>query len=80
VAAILLVMEVKMKWVLNIVSILLILVGIVWILQGVNILLGSFMSGQIQYTYYGLVLDLIGIALLVLTNRRPKATDDKKRP
>ena len=69
-----------MKMVLNVIGVLLILVGIVWILQGINVLPGSFMSGQIQYTYYGLVLDLIGIAILVFTNRRPKATDDKKRP
>ncbi len=69
-----------MKWVLNIIGVLLILVGIVWILQGINVLPGSFMSGQIQYTYYGLVLDLIGTVLLVFTNRRSKAANDKKRP
>jgi hypothetical protein len=36
-----------MKTALNVLGGILILVGIVWILQGVNLLPGSFMSGQI---------------------------------
>jgi uncharacterized membrane protein len=62
-----------MKWVFNTIGILLVLVGLVWILQGVNILPGSFMTGQIQYAYYGVVLDVVGVVLLVLANRRSKA-------
>ena len=62
-----------MKWVMNILGILLVLVGIVWILQGVNILPGSFMTGQIQYAYYGVLLDVVGVVLLVLANRRSQA-------
>ncbi len=61
-----------MRWVFNILGILLVLVGIVWILQGVNILPGSFMTGQIQYAYYGIVLDMVGVVLLALANRRSK--------
>jgi hypothetical protein len=63
-------MEAVMKVVLNILGVLLILVGIVWILQGLNILMGSVMSGNIQWTIIGLVLDVVGIALLVYANRR----------
>jgi hypothetical protein len=59
-----------MKWVLNIVAVILVLVGLVWILQGLNILLGSFMSGNLLYTALGLVLDVIGIVMLYLANRR----------
>ena len=59
-----------MKWVLNIVGVLLILVGIVWILQGINILLGSFMSGQPLYAGLGIVLAIIGAFLLYFANRR----------
>jgi len=59
-----------MKWVLNILGVLLILVGIVWILQGINILLGSFMSGQPLYAVLGIVVAIIGIFLLVFANRR----------
>ncbi len=59
-----------MRVVLSILGVLLALVGIVWILQGFNILLGSFMSGQILYAILGLVLAIIGIGLLVYANRR----------
>ena len=59
-----------MKWVLNIVAVLLILMGLVWILQGLNILLGSFMSGNLLWTGIGLVLDVIGLVMLYLANRR----------
>jgi len=59
-----------MKWILNILGVLLILVGIVWILQGINILLGSFMSGQPLYAVLGIVVAIIGIFLLVFANRR----------
>jgi len=59
-----------MKWVLNIIGVLLFLVGLVWILQGLNVLPGSFMSGKLLYTALGLVLDVVGVVMLVLTNRR----------
>jgi hypothetical protein len=61
-----------MKWVLNIVGVLLILAGSVFILQGVGILPGSFMSGQIQWAFNGSMAALIGIELLVFANRRRK--------
>ena len=59
-----------MKWVLNIIGVVLILVGIVWILQGINVLPGSFMTGNLLYTYLGIGLDVIGILILYFTNRR----------
>lgn len=58
-----------MRWIWNILGVLLILIGIVWILQGINVLPGSFMSGHIQYTYLGAVVDVIGLVLLIYTNR-----------
>jgi hypothetical protein len=58
-----------MKWVLNILGVLLILAGIVWILQGINVLLGSFMSGQPLYAVLGIVVAIIGVFLLVFANR-----------
>lgn len=61
-----------MKFILNIVGILFILTGLVWILQGINILPGSFMTGQIQYAVYGLIAAVIGIGMLIFANRRPK--------
>ncbi|MGD0006589.1 MAG: hypothetical protein ABSE06_20440 [Anaerolineaceae bacterium] len=69
-----------MKWFLNILGGLLALVGVVWILQGVNVLPGSFMSGQSLYAVLGLVLAVIGGTLLFLANRRPKLPGEKNRP
>jgi hypothetical protein len=51
---------------------LLILLGIVWILQGLNILPGSFMTGQIQWAYRGGLMAILGGALLLFTRRRPR--------
>jgi len=59
-----------MKWVLNIVAVILVLVGLLWILQGVNVLPGSFMSGNPLYAALGLVLDVIGLGLFYFANRR----------
>ena len=45
-------------------------VGCVWFLQGINILPGSFMTGQTQWAIYGGILFVVGIGLLVKANRR----------
>jgi hypothetical protein len=58
------------KIVLSIIGILLILAGGVWFLQGINILPGSFMTGQIQWAVYGAIAVIVGIGLLVVANRR----------
>ncbi len=63
-------MEVTMKIVLSILGVLLVLIGIVWILQGLNILLGSVMSGQIQWAIIGVLAAIIGAALIYYANRR----------
>jgi len=44
--------------------------GGVFILQGVNILPGSFMTGDIRWAYRGAVLAAIGIALFLLARRK----------
>jgi drug/metabolite transporter (DMT)-like permease len=59
-----------MKWLLNIIGAILILVGIVWFLQGINILLGSFMSGDPLYSLLGILLVVVGMIILAFTNRR----------
>jgi len=65
-----------MKIFLNIISVLLILVGSVWFLQGINVLPGSLMSGQIQWAIYGGIAVIVGIGLVVFANRR-KVTPPK---
>ena len=59
-----------MKIILSIIGVLLILAGGVWFLQGINVLPGSFMTGQIQWAIYGGLAIVIGIGLLVFANRR----------
>ena len=44
-------------------SVLLILVGAIWFLQGINILPGSFMTGQIEWAVAGVISAAIGIGL-----------------
>jgi len=41
------------------------LIGIIWVLQGVNILPGSFMTGDPKWAAYGGGLALLGVVLLV---------------
>jgi len=56
---------------LQLVGIALILVGIVWILQGVGILPGSMMSGRPLYSWLGLGVAAIGVIMLLYSSRRP---------
>ena len=63
-----------MRWVMNILGAILILIGAVWILQGVNVLLGSFMSGRPLYAGLGVLAALVGVGLLVWANRKPGET------
>ena len=53
----------------NVFGVILILVGCIWVLQGVNILPGSFMTGQMKWAAYGAIAIVIGIALLLMNRR-----------
>jgi len=66
-----------MRIFLSIISALLILVGIVWILQGINVLGGNAMSGQIQFAIYGGIAAIVGIVLAVFANRRKASVPQK---
>ncbi len=59
-----------MKIILTIIGVLLILVGGVWILQGVNVLPGSFMTGQIRWAIYGGIAVVAGILLIVRAQKK----------
>ena len=45
---------------------LLIVVGLIFFLQGINILPGSFMTGQTKWAVYGAVMIIAGIVLVTL--------------
>jgi hypothetical protein len=57
------------KVLLNTVGALLACCGIVWILQGVNVLPGSFMTGQIRWAVIGGVALAAGIGLIAFARR-----------
>ncbi len=58
-----------MTVILRIIGALFIFAGGVWFLQGIGVLPGSFMTGQIQWAIYGAVAVVVGIGLLVYANR-----------
>jgi uncharacterized membrane protein HdeD (DUF308 family) len=61
-----------MSWLsklLNMVGGLAVFFGAVWILQGVNILPGSFMTGQIKWAVYGAITLVVGVVLLIVAKR-----------
>ena len=62
-----------MKIVKTIVGVAMLLAGILWTLQGANIVGGSVMSGQSQWLYIGIVVGLAGLALLYWTHLRRRA-------
>jgi hypothetical protein len=59
-----------MRITLNVLGALLVLFGGVWFLQGINVLPGSFMTGQIRWAVYGGIAVVAGIVVLVAANRR----------
>lgn len=48
-------------------GVLCVLMGVVWIFQGINVLPGSFMTGDINWSYRGGVLAAAGLVLLVIS-------------
>jgi len=61
-----------MRIVLNVVGVLLLVVGAVWFLQGVNVLPGSFMTGQTQWAVYGAIAFVAGAVVLYSARRRSR--------
>lgn len=53
-----------MKIALNVVGAVLMLFGAVWFLQGINLLPGSFMTGQMQWAVYGGIAFVAGIVAI----------------
>jgi hypothetical protein len=58
-----------MRTLMTIVGALLVLMGGVWILQGINVLPGSFMTGQTRWAVNGAVAAVVGVVLLVVARR-----------
>ena len=59
-----------MKTLLNIIAIILILTGGTFFLQGINVLPGSYMTGDPQWVIIGGVMVVVALGLLLWANRR----------
>jgi hypothetical protein len=63
-----------MRIFLNVVGAVLVIFGAIWFLQGINVLPGSFMTGQIRWAVYGGIAVAVGIALLLTARRTRRKT------
>ena len=68
-----------MCWVLRAFGVVLCLLGSIWLLQGLNVLPGSFMSGQSFWAGAGLVTLLVGLVLLYFGLRSPTEAPPDER-
>ena len=59
-----------MRTTLNILGVILVIFGLIWFLQGINVLPGSFLTGEIRWAVYGAIAVASGAALLLAANRR----------
>ncbi len=57
----------------NLIGVILVFFGGVWFLQGINVLPGSFMTGQIQWAIYGGIAFIVGLVVLVWANKKRTA-------
>ena len=66
-----------MRVVSSLVGLLMIAMGCVWAMQGLNVgpaaILQGPMVANIQWTYYGAILALLGVAQIVWSNTRQRA-------
>lgn len=57
-----------MKWIVDVIAVILTLIGIVWTLQGANIVSVGAMAGRNRWTVIGLVMGVVGIGVLIIVN------------
>ncbi len=62
-------MKTTVRIILMVFGVLIFLAGGVWFLQGINILPGSFMTGDPQWAINGFIAMLIGVGLFWFANR-----------
>jgi membrane protein DedA with SNARE-associated domain len=59
-----------MRVLFNVLGVLCLPVGVVWVLQGFNVLRSSVMSGHSRWIFIGALVFLVGAAILFFNNRR----------
>ena len=60
-----------------VVGAVLILLGLLWILQGLNVVGGSGMSGNAIWAVIGLIAGAVGVFLVIRTLRSAPVRDDR---
>lgn len=58
-----------MRLIRNLLALLVLAIGLLWSLQGLGVVRGSFMTGQSQWLYIGIVTMLVGLVGLGWANR-----------
>lgn len=59
-----------MRWIWLVIGALLLIAGVIWTLQGVGVIGGSFMSGSLTWAIIGPIVALVGLALVAVSLRR----------
>ena len=71
------VFDVVMRTVSTLLGLLLVAMGAIWMMQGLNVgptaILQGFMVNDIRWTYYGAIAVVVGIAQIVWSNTRQRA-------
>ena len=68
------VFDTVMRFVSSLIGLLMLAVGIVWILQGLNLAFRvGFMVGEKRWTFFGAIVALVGIAQVIWSNTRRAA-------
>jgi len=60
-----------LRWISIVGGILVALLGLIWILQGINVMPGTMMSGQSFWAYMGLIAIAIGGGLVYIGVKKP---------
>jgi uncharacterized integral membrane protein len=61
-----------MRTALITVGLVILAIGAVWAGQGMNLIPGSFMTGDTKWLIIGLIVAVVGAVLLIVGLRRPK--------
>ena len=64
-----------MRWLWLVIGVLAVAFGVLWTLQGLNIVAGSGMSGHIIFAIIGPIVGLVGLGLIGVGALRRRATN-----
>ena len=62
-----------MRMLLLVFGSLLVVAGGIWFFQGIGLLPGSLMTGQLRWAQYGAIAIFVGALVIVFARRRPRA-------